>query len=89
MSLAIPLMFEAGILFILVYGLSIEIREPRLDVSGRDEDRHAFILAALFPAFFDAGAFNLPYSGSNLFQVSIDQHNQRLLNSVPSFSVVG
>jgi len=89
MLLAIALTFEAAIPVVFVDSLSFQIREPRLDVSGWDEDRHSFIRLTSFIPRFNAAAFNLSYSGSNVSSVSIDKHNQCLPNLVLTRSVEG
>lgn len=89
MYLAIPLAFELGIRVGLVDGLPFEICQPRLNVSGWDEDRHPFIPLTPLAARFDAGAFNLLDSGGNVSPIGIYQHNQRLLNPVLSCPVIG
>jgi len=89
MSLAIALTFEAGIIVVFVDSISIQISEPRLDVSGRYKDRHSFTRLTSFISRFDAVAFNLLYSVSSISSVSIDKHNQCLPNAVLSFSVIG
>ena len=88
LTIAFTLQARIGFLSLLIDGVSFQIREPRLDVSGWDEDRHAFISLTSFHARFEAGALNLYYSGSNVPTVGIDQHNQSLLNSVLSCSVI-
>lgn len=87
--LAVAFAFEAGITIVLVDSLSLQIRKPRLDIPGRDEDRHSFIRLTSFISRFDAGAFNLFYSGRNVSPVGINEYNQRLLDPVLSCSVVG
>lgn len=75
MSLAIAFAIEARVTVLLIDGLSLQICEPCLNISSRDEDRHSFIRLTLFVSRFDAAAVNLFYSSRNVFPVSIDKHN--------------
>jgi len=88
-SLAVTFAFEVGICVILVDSLSFQICEPRLYVSGRDEDRHSFVRLTSFIFCFEAGTFNLFYSGGNVYPVGVDEHYQCLFNPVLPRSIVG
>jgi hypothetical protein len=89
MSLAIALPFKAGIRVILIDSLSVEIRELRFNIACWDEDCHSLTRLTWFLAQFNASLFNLSYSVSSILPVSIDKHNQCLLDPVLSRSVIG
>lgn len=88
MSLAIAFTFETGIAVVLVDSLSFQIRQPGLNVSGWDEDRHPFIRLTSLGARFDAAVLNLFYPGSDVSPVGIDEYDQCLLDPVLSGAVV-
>ena len=88
MSLALAFTFETGVAVALVDSLSVQIREPRLDVPGRDEDRDAFIRLASPFSLAAATTLNLFHSGSNISPIGIDEYDQRLLDPVFSCPVV-
>ncbi len=82
MLLAVALAVETRVSVTLVDSLSVQICEPRLDVSGWDEDRDSFIPPASFATCFDAGILKLFYLLSSLSLVGIDDRNQCQLNLV-------
>jgi hypothetical protein len=82
MLLAMALTVETRVSVVLVDTLSVQIREPRLDASGWDEDRDSFIPLASFATCSGAGILKLFYSVSNLSPVGIDDRNQCQLNLV-------
>ena len=89
MLLAIAFTFEARICVVFVDSLSFEMREPRLNVAGWDEDRHSLTCLTSFIAHFGASVFDLSYSVGNVLPVGIDEYNQRLFDPVLPRSVVG
>lgn len=88
MTLAIAFPLEAGVHGVLVDGLSIEIRKPRLDISRGHEDPHAFVLFALSVPGTNTTALDLSYPLGNLSAIGIDEHNQGQLDPVPLPSVL-
>ena len=89
MPLAISLAFETRILVVFVYSLPVQICEPRLDVSGWNENCHPLIPLTSLIARFGTGALNLIYAGGNVPLVGIDHHNQCLADPVLPCSVIG
>ena len=66
MLLAIAFTFEARICVVFVDSLSFEMREPRLNVAGWDEDRHSLTCLTSFIAHFGASVFDLSYSADDV-----------------------
>lgn len=88
MSLTVSFPFQAGVLVRLDYDLTVQISEPRLDVSPWNEDPNALVRLPRLDACREGCSFDLPKPVVNRVSVCIDHHDQRLLDSVLSLAVV-
>jgi len=89
MALAFSRSFKAGIGVVLVDRFPAQIRQPCLDIPGRDEDGHPLPRPASVLTTLGGGFLDFFDPSGNVPGISVKHHNQGLLTSVLPPPVIG